>query len=274
VLISTPIGNLGDISRRAAEALGSAHLLLCEDTRTTARLLSSLGISVRTRALHDHNEDAMIPHLLERLVSGETVALVSDAGTPLVSDPGFRLVRACIAAGHRVTAVPGPNAALTALVLSGLPPHPFMFLGFPPPRTSARLSSFRQIRAAETVGLKATLIWHEAPHRLVDMLDDLAAVFGDRDAAVARELTKRFEEVVRATPAALAVHFRAGGVRGELTVLLGPASGAPDADDASLDAALMDALRTMGVKDAAAVVAAATGLPRRTVYARALELSR
>ena len=273
MLISTPIGNLGDVSRRAVEALRDADLLLCEDTRTTARLLSALGISVRTQALHDHNEEASIPRLLERLAAGRTLALVSDAGTPLISDPGYRLVRAAIAAGHPVTAIPGANAALTALVLSGLPPHPFLFAGFPPPRSAARLAAFRQLRAAEAAGLRATLIWHEAPHRLAAMLDDLDAAFGAREAVVARELTKRFEETIRGRPAALARQFHARAPRGEITVLLAPPPDAPEADADTLDQALRQALRSMRVKDAAETVAAATGLPRRVVYARALALS-
>ncbi len=271
VLISTPIGNLGDVSRRAADALAQADLVLCEDTRTTARLLSALGVRVRTEALHEHNEEPRIPHLMALLDRGATLALVSDAGTPLLSDPGFRLVRAAIKGGHVVTAVPGPNAAITALTVSGLPPHPFLFLGFPPPRAAARLDAFRQLRAAELAGLRATAIWHEAPHRLIEMLDDLATIFGERDAAVARELTKRFEEVVRGDPATLAARFRATAPRGEITVLLGPAEHMASTADL-LDTQLRQALGTLSLKDAAALVAGSSGLPRRTVYARAIAI--
>jgi 16S rRNA (cytidine1402-2'-O)-methyltransferase len=271
VLISTPIGNLGDLSRRAAEALAEATVILCEDTRTTARLLSTLGIRARTEPLHEHNEEDRIPSLLARLAEGATLALVSDAGTPLVSDPGYRLVRAAIAAGHTVSAIPGANAAVMALTISGLPPHPFLFLGFPPPRQAARQEAFRQQRAVELTGLRATAIWYEAPHRLVEMLDDVAQIFGDRDAAVARELTKHFEEVRRGTPASLAEHFRATPPRGEITVLLGPAM-ADDSSDVDLDAQLREAMRTLSVKDAASHVAASSALPRRVVYARALKL--
>ncbi len=274
VIVSTPIGNLGDITRRGAAVLADADLILCEDTRMTARLLASLGIRARTEALHEHNERARIPSLLARLASGARIALVSDAGTPLLSDPGFRLVRAAIEAGHEVRAAPGANAAITALTVSGLPPHPFMFLGFPPPRSAARLDAFRRLRAAEAAGLRATLIWHEAPHRLVAMLDDLASVFANRAAAVARELTKRFEEVRRDDPAALAAFYRTTAPRGEITVLLGPPDDEGEASSAaSLDAQLRDALAAMSLKDAAAVVAASSGLPRRLVYARALELA-
>jgi 16S rRNA (cytidine1402-2'-O)-methyltransferase len=213
-----------------------------------------------------------VPGLVARLQRGARIAVVSDAGTPLVSDPGFRLVRAAIAAGVAVSAIPGANAAVMALVLSGLPPQPFLFLGFPPPRSAARLAAFGQIRAAERAGLTATLLWHEAPHRLAEMLADLAASFGDRPAAVARELTKRFEEVRRGTLPALAAHYAAEAARGEITVVVGPPEAdAGDAED--LDGMLQRALASGSVKDAAAMVAGATGLPRKVVYARALELS-
>jgi len=273
VLVSTPIGNLGDMTARAAAALRGAELVLCEDTRTTQRLLTALSISARLEALHEHNEEARIPGLLARLRGGARIALVSDAGTPLVSDPGFRLVRAAIAAGLPVTAAPGPNAAVTALTLSGLPPAPFLFLGFPPPRSAARRAAFGGLRAAELAGLSATLIWHEAPHRLAEMLADALAVLGDRPAAVARELTKRFEEVRRGPLAELAAHYATAEARGEITVLLGPAE-AQVTGAADLDTSLRAALADHSVKDAAALVAAATGLPRKQVYARALEIGR
>ncbi len=272
VLVSTPIGNLGDLSVRAVEALRTADLVLCEDTRVTARLLGHFGIAASVSPLHDHNEDERIPALLDALRAGRRIALVSDAGTPVVSDPGFRLVRAALAAGLRVGAVPGANAAVMALTLSGLPPQPFLFLGFAPPRSAARRAAFGRLRAAEQAGLAVTAIWYEAPHRLAAMLEDLAAVFGDRPAAVARELTKRFEEVRRGSLAGLAAHYAASEARGEITVVLGPAP-QESADAATLDAELRRALSGGSVKDAAAAVAAATGLPKRVVYARALALS-
>jgi len=272
VLVSTPIGNLGDITMRARATLAAADLVLCEDTRHTARLLGALGVSARLQALHEHNEDAAIPALLARLAQGQCIALVSDAGTPLLSDPGFRLTRAAIAAGAAVTAIPGANAALTALVLSGLPPLPFLMLGFPAPRSAARRAAFGQLRAAERAGLSATLIWHEAPHRLGEMLADLAAAFGDRPAVVARELTKRFEEVRRAALPALAAHYATAPPRGEITVLVGPPL-PEQADAEDLDGRLRAALAGHSVKDAAALVATATGLPRRLVYTRALVLA-
>jgi len=270
VLVSTPIGNLGDITPRAVEALRAADLVLCEDTRHSGRLLSALGIRARLQPLHEHNEDASIPGLLALLRQGKRIALVSDAGVPLVSDPGYRLVRAAIGEGLPVGAVPGANAAITALVLSGLPPLPFLVLGFPPPRQAARRASFEGLRAAERAGLKGTLIWHEAPHRLAATLADMVESFGARPAAVARELTKRFEEVRRGRLPELAAHYAAEAARGEITIVLGPAE--EERTEEGLDEKLRQALATHSVKDAAALVAAATGLPRKLVYARALAL--
>jgi len=269
VLVSTPIGNLGDISARARTVLGGCDLILCEDTRRTGRLLAAMDIRSRIETLHEHNEDARIGSVLDRLRTNQTIVLVSDAGTPLVSDPGYRLVRAAIEAGLRVTAVPGPNAAVTALILSGLPPLPFMFLGFPPPKQAARRAAFGGLRGAERAGLSATFVWHEAPHRLLETLRDLLEVFGDRSAAVARELTKRFETVERGKVSRLAELFARELPRGEITVLIGP----PEIDDPEdLDGRLRAALATQTVKDAAALVSTATGLPRKAVYARALQI--
>jgi 16S rRNA (cytidine1402-2'-O)-methyltransferase len=271
-LVATPIGNLGDMPMRGIAVLRQAELVLCEDTRVTAQLFAVHNISSRTETLHDHNEDARIPGLIARLRQGATIALVSDGGTPLMSDPGFRLVRAAIGAGVAVHAVPGPNAALTALLLSGLPPHPYMFIGFAPPRAAARQAGYARLRDAERAGLAATLIWHEAPHRLSETLADLAACFGDRPAAVARELTKRYEEVRRDSLPALAAHYAVNQARGEITVLVGPAP-QENTDDAALDAALRAALESMSLRDAAAYVATATGRKRKDVYAMALALT-
>jgi 16S rRNA (cytidine1402-2'-O)-methyltransferase len=271
VLVSTPIGNLRDMTPRGLTIFRAAALVLCEDTRVTSRLLAAHGISARLLALHEHNEEQRIETVLAALREGQLVALVSDAGTPLLSDPGYRLVRAAIAAGRPVGAVPGPNAALTALVLSGLPPHPFLFMGFPPPKVAARHAAFGRLRAAERAGLSATMIWHEAPHRVAESLADLAEAFGARPAALARELTKRFEEVRRGTLPELAAGCVADPPRGEITLVVGP--GSEEAADAEeLDARLRAALAGNSLKDAAALVATATGLPRKLVYARALEL--
>lgn len=271
ILVATPIGNLGDLSPRARTALAGADAILCEDSRVTMRLLSANGITRPLWPLHEHNEDAMTARVVAALAEGRNLALVSDAGTPLVSDPGYRLVRAAIASGARVSAVPGPVASVMALTLSGLPPLPFLMLGFPPPRQAARRAAFGAIRAAEAAGLSATLVWYEAPHRLAETLADAAAAFGPRPAAVARELTKRFEEVRRDRLDTLAVHYAVEAARGEITVVVGP----PDADEADdLDARLREAMDAHSLRDAAALVAAASGRPRKEVYARALELAK
>ena len=271
MLVSTPIGNLGDITRRALAALGAADLVLCEDTRVTSKLLAAYGLRPRLAALHDHNEAAETPRLLAMLQGGRRLALVADAGTPLLADPGYRLVRAAIAAGLPVSGLPGANAGVLALVLSGLPPLPCLFLGFPPPRQAARRAAFATLRAAERAGLAASLVWHEAPHRLAATLADLAAAFGDRPAAVARELTKRFEEVRRDGLAALAAHFAASPARGEITLVVGPAPRETESAE-DLDERLRAALASHSLRDAAALVSAAAGLPRKLVYARALAL--
>jgi 16S rRNA (cytidine1402-2'-O)-methyltransferase len=271
VLVSTPVGNLADMTSRGIAVLKAADLILCEDTRTTGRLTQHFGISTRLAPLHEHNEDSRIPALLDLLRRGQLLALVSDAGTPLLSDPGYRLVRAAIAEGLPLSAVPGANAALLALTLSGLPPHPYLFLGFLPPRQAARRAELSRLRAVEMAGLHATLIWHEAPHRLAETLTDLVAAFADRPACVARELTKRFEELRRASLPELAAHYATHAARGEITVVVGPAPVQPIDD---LDDRIRSALEKNSLKDAASLVATATGLPRKLVYARALEMNR
>jgi 16S rRNA (cytidine1402-2'-O)-methyltransferase len=272
-LVATPIGNLGDLAPRAVAVLRAAAAVLCEDTRVTAPLLLRHGLSAKLMPLHEHNEDAATPRLVARMQAGDKLALVSDAGTPLMSDPGYRLVRAAIAAGITVSAVPGPNAAVMALTLSGLPPHPFLFQGFLPPRAAARSAELAKLRAAERAGLRATLIFYEAPHRLAETLAALAEAMGPRPAAVTRELTKRFEEVRRGTLAELAAHYAEHTPRGEIALVVGPpGEDAPDAE-AGLDDRLRAALAAgESLRDAAALVATATGLPRKQVYARALAL--
>jgi 16S rRNA (cytidine1402-2'-O)-methyltransferase len=269
VLVSTPIGNLGDISARGVAALRQADLILCEDTRTSARLLRHFSVSTRTISLHDHNEAERAPEILARIAQGALVALISDAGTPLVSDPGYRLVRAAIEAGLPVTAAPGANAAVMALTVSGLPPHPYVFLGFLPAKQAGRVAALQRLRAAELAGLSATLVMYESPHRAGECLADMAAVFGARPAALTRELTKLFEEVRRGTLPELAAVYAGAEPRGEVTIVVGPPEEAPDVVD--LDALLRAALRTQSLREAAAGVAEATGLPRKQVYARALE---
>jgi 16S rRNA (cytidine1402-2'-O)-methyltransferase len=272
VLVSTPIGNLGDFSPRGRACLDEVDVILCEDTRTSAVLLRAEGITTHAQALHEHNESARIPGLIEAMQAGKRFALISDAGTPLVSDPGFRLVRAAIEAGLRVSGVPGASAVMLALTLSGLPPHPFLFSGFLPPKSAARVSALQTLRATEMAGLRATHIFYEAPHRLDAFLADAAAVLGPRQAAVCRELTKRFEEVRRGTLDELAAWYGAHDALGEIVVVIAPAGDEAPAAEA-LDAALRAALTEMSVKDAANAVATALGLPKKQVYQRALELN-
>jgi len=273
VLVATPIGNLGDLSPRALATLRDADAVLCEDSRVTGGLLARHGIAATMIPLHDHNEAAQAPRLIGRMKSGERFALVSDAGTPLVSDPGYRLVREAIAAGVAVSAVPGPNAAVMALLLSGLPPHPFLFLGFLPARAGPRAAEVARLRQVERAGLAATAVFFEAPHRLAEALAALAEGLGaDRPATVAREMTKRFEEVRRGTLGDLAAHYAAQEARGEICIVVGPAAEEAAGQD-ELDARLRAALAAgLSLRDAAASVAEATGARKREVYRRALEL--
>ena len=273
-LVATPIGNMGDLSPRALAALKAADAVLCEDSRTTGAMLARLSVTARLIALHDHNEANEVPRILEMLRQGQKLVLVSDAGTPLVSDPGFRLARAAIAEGLPVSAIPGPNAAVMALVLSGLPPKPFLFEGFLPPRAGARQAALGRLKALEQAGLAASLIFYEAPHRLADSLADMAAAFGpERPAAIAREMTKRFEEVRRGGLGALAAHYASAEARGEICIVVGPAAAEAVVGDAEVTAQLRAALHSgLSVKDAAEAVAKATGRKRRDVYREALEL--
>lgn len=270
-IVATPIGNLGDMTQRAIDCMADAAVIACEDTRVTAKLLSAYGIRTPMLAYHEHNATRVRPQLIERLKQGQIVALVSDAGTPLISDPGYKLVEAAIAEDITVTAAPGASALLTALVLSGLPSDRFLFAGFLPPKSPARRTEIRALSA-----VPATLIFYEAPQRVAKVLEDLAAMLGPRPAAVARELTKRFEEVRRGPLDILAAFYAAAPQpKGEIVILVGP-PGANAADsemsEDDIDAALAAALEGHSVREAAALVAAETGLPRRTVYARALKL--
>ena len=269
-VVATPIGNLGDITLRALATLAAANLVVAEDTRVTKVLLTHYGIATALVAYHEHNAAEMRPRLIARLAAGEALALVSDAGTPLVSDPGFRLVGAALEQGFVVTAIPGPSALLAGLVVAGLPTSRFFFEGFLPVRSAAR----RQ-RIAELAAVPGTLIFYESPRRVAELMDDLAAVLGPREAAVAREMTKLYEEVRRGPLPDLAAAYAAEPApRGEIVVLVAPpADGAPALDGDALDTRIRDALRTHSVKDAAAVVAGETGQPRRKVYARAIALA-
>jgi 16S rRNA (cytidine1402-2'-O)-methyltransferase len=263
-LVATPIGNLGDITLRALWVLRGVDRILCEDTRVTGRLLARFGIATPLDTYHDHNADRMRPLALAALRRGERLALVSDAGTPLVSDPGFKLVRAALDERLPVTAAPGPSAAIDALILSGLPPDAFLFAGFLPPRAAARRKALAAWRE-----LPATLIFYEGPSRLAAALADMHDVLGDRPAAIGRELTKRHEEVRRGSLATLAAHYRNDPPRGEVVMVIGPPE--PDASaPADIDGQLDAKLARLSLRDAVAELAAETGLPRRSLYDRAL----
>lgn len=271
-LVATPIGNARDITLRALDTLGGADVIVCEDTRVTTKLLAIHGIRKPLLAYHEHNADKAGRVIMKRLKDGETVALVSDAGTPLISDPGYRLVRACAEAGIHVTHLPGASSVLTALVLAGLPTDRFLFAGFPSTKSGRRKSGFETVKS-----VPATIIFLESPKRLAKSLAQMAAVFGPRDAVVGRELTKKFEEVRRGTLAELAAHYAAAGApKGEVTVVVAPPAGDGEevADGDEVDRLLGEALKEASVRDAAAAVAEATGRPRREVYARALALGR
>ena len=268
-LVATPIGNMGDITYRAVETLTAADLVACEDTRVTGGLMTRLGLDRPLFPYHEHNAERARPVLLARLKEGAVVALVSDAGTPLVSDPGYRLVQACVAEGIAVTALPGASAAVTALQLSGLPNDRFLFAGFLPSRATARRQALRELAA-----VPATLIFYESPNRLDGSLADMAAVLGPRAAAVARELTKLHEEVVRGDLPVLAARYAEAPPRGEVVVVVAPPAGQSPATADDLDSRLARAMADgASLKDAAALVAAETGHPRRDVYARALRLA-
>ncbi|PZQ46966.1 MAG: 16S rRNA (cytidine(1402)-2'-O)-methyltransferase [Rhodovulum sulfidophilum] len=269
-LVATPIGAARDITLRALDILAGADILAAEDTRRTRHLLDIHGIRRDARGLvpyHDHNGAQQRPRLLAALAEGRSVALVSDAGTPLVADPGYRLAVEAIAAGHKVHAAPGASALLAALAVAGLPTDRFLFAGFAPPKQAARLRFLGELAA-----VPATLVFYESPRRLAEALAAMAEVFGgDRAAAVCRELTKRFEETRRGTLGDLArAYADEPDPKGEIVVLIGPPV-AGEVGEADLDAALDAALARLSVKDAAAEVARALGLPRRVVYARALE---
>jgi len=265
-VVATPIGNLRDITLRALDVLAAADLVLAEDTRVTGKLLSAFGLHKKLERYDDHIGDQVRPKVLAALQAGQVVAQVSDAGTPLVSDPGYKLVRAAVEAGLKVHPIPGASAPLAALTLSGLPTDRFLFAGFTPNKSSARRALFETLKPT-----RATLVFFETGPRLKDSLADMAAVFGPREAAVARELTKLYEACVRGALPDLAADPRCNGPKGEIVVMIGPGEEAEaSAEDA--DTALAEALARMGPADAASEVSRALGLPRKALYRRALEL--
>ena len=266
--VATPIGNLRDITLRALDILAAADRVYAEDTRVSRKLFDAYGLKPKLSAYHDHSDEGARTEILDALARGEAVALISDAGTPLVSDPGFKLARAVIEAGHRVFPIPGASAPLAALVASGLPSDRFLFAGFLPAKQQARRATL-----AELAEIDATLIVFESGPRLAESLADMRDALGPRRAVVARELTKMFEETRRAPLDALAAHYaQASTPKGEIVVVIGPPPEAPEASPEQLDAFLTDALSRMSVKEAAAAAAQALGVQRRQAYARALEL--
>ncbi|MCX7304953.1 MAG: 16S rRNA (cytidine(1402)-2'-O)-methyltransferase [Hyphomicrobiales bacterium] len=266
-LVATPIGNLGDITLRALETIAAADVLACEDTRVTRVLLDRYGIRQRPLAYHEHNAAEAGPKLIAALEQGRSVALVSDAGTPLVSDPGFRLVEQAQAAGIRVVPIPGPSAVLAALTASGLPSDAFLFAGFLPVKDGQL-----RTRLSQLVAVPATLIFFESPRRLADTLTAMAAIFGDRPAAIGRELTKTFEEMRTGTLGALAAHYaEAATPKGEIVICVGPPGETAQAPS-DVDRLLLSLAGEMPASKAAAEAARMTGRPKQELYRRLLEL--
>jgi 16S rRNA (cytidine1402-2'-O)-methyltransferase len=269
-LVATPIGNLGDVTLRALQTLAGVDLVACEDTRITRRLTERYGIAAELTPYHEHNAATARPRILHRLAQGASVALVSDAGTPLISDPGFKLVREACAAGHAVIALPGPSSVLAALSVAALPTDRFFFEGFLPPKETAR-----RARLAELARIDATLVVFESGNRVRATLHDLAGLMGGREAAICRELTKLHEEIKRARLAVLAQDADQLETRGEFVLVIGP----PDADAPTMTAEALDdllrgELQHRSVKDAVAHAVELSGRPRREVYSRALELAK
>ncbi|MEK9904353.1 MAG: 16S rRNA (cytidine(1402)-2'-O)-methyltransferase [Rhodospirillales bacterium] len=267
-IVATPIGNSRDITLRALDVLSSVTAIAAEDTRVARRLLDIHGIKPPKLIRHDeHGAERSRPEILSRLADGEAVALATDAGTPLVSDPGYRLVVEAVAAGHKVIPIPGPSAALAALTLAGLPSDRFMFVGFLPPKSGQRCRALREL-----IDVKATLIFFEGVSRLAATLTDMAEIFGDRPACVARELTKFYEEAKRGSLLELSRHYaEVGPPKGEVTIVVGPPA-EKSVVAADFDARLLELLETLSVKDAAKAAADELGLPRSEVYTRALTL--
>jgi 16S rRNA (cytidine1402-2'-O)-methyltransferase len=267
-VVATPIGNLADITLRALAVLAQADVLYCEDTRHSRTLLAHYAIGRSTRPYHEHNAARERPRVLADLAGGKSVALISDAGTPLISDPGYKLVREAIAASFPVTALPGPSAPLAALASAGLATDAFLFAGFLPSRRGARQGRLEELKA-----VPATLVFFEAPSRLAESLGDIAAVLGGREAAVARELTKLHEEVRRGTPAELAQWATDTPPKGEMVIVIGPPLEVPVTDNA-ISARLAPLMAEMSLSDAARIVAQDLGVPRGRVYDLALSLQR
>ena len=266
-IVATPIGNLKDITLRALEVLRAADLIACEDTRTSRKLLSAYGIKARLTSYHDYSNEAKRQQILEEVCQGRVVALISDAGTPLISDPGYKLVREAVVKGIKVIPVPGASSVLSALSVCGLPTDRFLFNGFLPAKATARNKEIEAL-----VGIDATIVLFESVHRLSDSLTALAHIMGAREAVIAREITKLYEELRRGTLPELAEHYQqAGEPKGEVVIVIAPPA-KQIKQEIDSDALLLEALKTMSVKDAARHVAGNTGLARQELYSRALAL--
>jgi 16S rRNA (cytidine1402-2'-O)-methyltransferase len=265
-IVATPIGNLSDLGPRAAHVLARADLIAVEDSRVTAKLLQHVGVKRPMLPYHDHNADRVRPGLIARMAR-QAIALVSDAGTPLISDPGYKLVRDARAAGIAVTTIPGPSAAVAALTLAGLPTDRFAFFGFLPAKAAAKAAAI-----AEAAAFKGSLVFYESGPRLGATLTALRDGLGDREAAVAREISKRFEETVTGTLAELAARYADAPPKGEIVIVVGPPGEAKAAGEAEVDAALREALARLSPSRAAAEVAEKLGLPKRAIYERAQQL--
>ncbi|HEY5458963.1 MAG TPA: 16S rRNA (cytidine(1402)-2'-O)-methyltransferase [Sphingomicrobium sp.] len=265
-IVATPIGNLGDMTSRAADTLRRADHILAEDKRVTAKLLAHIGAKAPMTAYHDHSDESLRQRILGDLAT-KAVALVSDAGTPLISDPGYKLVRSARKSGHTIHTLPGPSAAIAALTLAGLPTDRFLFLGFLPAKAKARADAIADVKT-----VRATLVLYESGPRLGDSLAAFRDGLGEREAAVVREISKLHEETVTGTLAELAIRYADAPPRGEIVIVIGPPPEREEASDDELDQALRSALATMSPSRAAADVAATLGVPRKRAYARALEL--
>lgn len=267
-IVATPLGNLKDITMRALEILHSVDLILCEDTRVSRTLLMHYSVSAPLKALHDYNESKMIPSLLIQVQEGKRLALISDAGTPLISDPGYKLVRAALTAGLFITGLPGPSAVINALVLSGLPTHRFFFAGFLPAKSASRVKDLDNLKK-----IPGTLIFYESPQRLKETLQDLQHGFSMREIVVVREMTKKFEEIIRGSLKEVTDHFQESQPRGEIVLLVAPPSEEENLwDDETLEKGLRTALKTLSLKDAVQEISLFSGISRKHIYEKALKI--
>ena len=267
-IVATPLGNLKDITVRALEILHSVDLILCEDTRVSRTLLMHYSVSAPLKALHDYNESKLIPSLLVQVQEGKRLALISDAGTPLISDPGYKLVRAALTAGLFITGLPGPSAVINALVLSGLPTHRFFFAGFLPAKSASRVKDLDNLKK-----IPGTLIFYESPQRLKETLQDLQHCFSMREIVVVREMTKKFEEIIRGSLKMVTDHFQESQPRGEIVLLVAPPSEEENLwDDETLEKGLRTALKTLSLKDAVQEISLFSGISRKHIYEKALKI--